>query len=138
MKLKDFKREAAPCIEWGVVRTFICMLQYNSDSALVHCGAFKHHKHKEQAKLCICTYINNDVYTWPAALLLSKSLNTSNSSSSSFFNNGNVSSPRLMHHLFTLPHCHSRLIISVPTLTNVNIVHVSRIRIMEQVGCTCT
>ena len=50
-------------------------------------------------------------------------------------NNGNVSSPRLLHHLFALQHCHLCLIISAPTLTNVNIVHVS---CMEQVGCTST
>ena len=35
IEAQGFKRETAPCIEWGVRRTFICTLQYNSDSAVV-------------------------------------------------------------------------------------------------------
>ena len=88
--------------------------------------AFKHHKHKEQAKLCICM--------WPAALLL-RITNASNSSSSSLFNNGNISTfskanASLVYTVNTVIYVKVR--ISAPTLTNFNSVHVSRTHIMEQ------
>ena len=120
-EVQGFKRETEPCIERGVHRTFIC-----STTVTVHLYAFKHHKHKEQPKLGTCT--------WPAALLLSIT-NSSNSSSSSLFNNGNVSAfskanASLVYTVNTVIYVKVR--ISARTLTNFNSVHVSRIHIMEQ------
>ena len=65
IEAQGFKRETAPCIEWGVHRAFICMLQCSSDNTLAHCGAFKHligaslsksHMYKKYSE-GVCIYI---------------------------------------------------------------------------------